>query len=64
MARKKAVPKAPQPSKLDIPVLVRCIAEDCWAGGGGFLSKGDKALIVPEAAERLLAEGKVELVKG
>lgn len=66
MARKKSVPakKPPLVEKLTTPIRVRCIADDCWAGGSGFLSIGDEAVVTPDAAERLRLEKKIELVKG
>ena len=57
-ATKKAVKKAAKPS--DDPVKVECLGESVWAGGAGFLSKGDVAVVSAPRVHELLADKLVK----
>ena len=57
MAKKTAKPAAKP--KADPSGLYEAL-EDCWAGGSGYLAKGDVAYLTSDRAAELLKEKKVK----
>ena len=55
--------KKPDQPKVIVPVKCKALEDNVWAGGAGFLAKGDVAVIAYERAQSLIDEGLVEEVK-
>ncbi len=55
MAKKTKKPTPPE----DASGLYEAM-DECWAGGAGFLAKGDKAYLTSDRAKELLDEKKVK----